>query len=172
MRFNFLFCCLLANLSWFQRVNALELGTSAAYLTQGGEKVVPAVHSWMQISNFVLLGITNSGIKNNSFAQQTAIAHASYLTSFPRQKSLQTHIGIGGILTRTAVEQLADPEASKTSWSKAAGLAMGVHWRPMLSKSIALRVSWNGLYIPAGWAVSYLVFGHAQSASLGIGWNF
>ena len=120
----------------------------------------------------MLIGLTNSGVKNDSFTQQSALMHTSYATQLPGLSSIQTHLGLGGVMTRTRISNVNDEGDSATRFSKAAGLALGLHWKPMLGKSLGLRLSWNALFIPAGWAVSYLVFGHTQSISLGLGWNF
>ncbi len=152
--------------------HAFELGSAAGLITYGDDRALPCVHSWMQTSFGMVLGITNSGEKNSTFAQQTALAHLSYATNLPRSRVIEASLGVGAILFRTTVNQTPPDGTASTSISRAAGLAFGLRWNPKLSKNLRARVSWDGLYVPPGSSVLYLAFGHAQSVSAGIGWDF
>lgn len=126
----------------------------------------------MQTSFGLLAGVTQSGEKNSNFAQQTALLHLSYGTSLPKSKTLEANLGVGGILFRTQVNRIAETQQSAIAISRAAGLALGLRWKPKLSKNVILRLSWDSLYVPPGTSALYLAFGHAQSVALGLGWNF
>jgi len=151
---------------------AFEIGTGGGMVTYGDDRALPCLHSWMQTSFGVLLAITNSGEKNSAFAQQTALAHLSYSQNLPRSRVLEANIGVGAILFRTTVNQTLPEGGASTALSRAAGLALGLRWKPELGRNLRARVSWDALYVPPGYSAVYLAFGHAQSLSAGLGWDF
>jgi hypothetical protein len=152
--------------------HALELGSGGGVVSYGDDRALPCLHSWMQTSFGLLLGITNSGEKNSSFAQQTAFAHISYATNLPRSRTLEANLGLGGIIFRTTIKQTPPEGSESTALSRSAGFALGLRWKPALGKNLRARVSWDGLYVPPGYSAVYLAFGHAQAISAGLGWDF
>lgn len=152
---------------------AFEVGTGPGFVTLGDTRMTPSLHSWMQTSVGLLAGITNSGEKNSAFSQQTALAHLSYATRLPGSQSLEANLGLGGIFSGTTLSKSGEAGTRASHISKAAGIAVGLRWKPALfGRNLKLRLSWDTLYVPPGLSVLYFTFGHAQSVSAGLGWDF
>ena len=151
---------------------AWELGGGGGFVSNGDTRVIPAVQSWFQTEFGLLVGATNSGEKNSAFNQQNMIAHASYARPLARNKSVQASVGIGALLSRTKIVNYEFVGQSETRFSRSGGLATGLRWTPPLSKSLRLRLSWEGLFVPPGLSVLFWTFGHSQSLTAGLGWDF
>lgn len=169
---QFIFCLMTSALVW-PCAFAFEAGTGPGFITHGDNRMTPSVQSWMQTSFGLLAGITNSGEKNSAFSQQTALAHVSYATRLPGSQSLEANLGLGGIFSRTTLSKSGEAGTRASHISQAGGIAMGLRWKPaLLGRKLKFRLSWDTLYVPPGLSVLYFTFGHAQSVSTGLGWDF
>lgn len=154
------------------RAHAWELGAGGGFVSHGDTRMIPAVQSWFQTGFGLLVGGTNSGEKNTSFSQQSLIAHVSYARPLAKSKSVQASVGFGALLSRTKIVNYEILGQSQTRISRSGGLATGLRWTPTLSKNIRLRLSWESLFVPPGWSVLFWTFGHSQSVTAGLGWDF
>ncbi|MEY4065465.1 MAG: hypothetical protein RIR26_1673 [Pseudomonadota bacterium] len=173
LRKYFLLLCLSAfSCAAHSPAQAWELGAGGGFVSHGDTRTIPAVQSWFQTGFGLLVGATNSGEKNSSFSQQTMIAHASYAKSFSKSKSVQASVGLGALLSRTRIVNFEFIGQPATRISRSGGVATGLRWTPSLSKSLRFRLSWDGLFVPPGWSVLFWTFGHSQSLTAGLGWDF
>jgi hypothetical protein len=150
---------------------AIQSGAGGGVVTLGDDRLVPALNFWIRSSSIVFES-SFTGEKNSAYAQQIAFPHLSYSTSLGKSKTLEGSLGLGGIISRTKINTYGESGESNQKSSASAGLALGLHWTTKFGKDLRLRMSWNSMFIPPGTSVLYLTFGHMQSATLGLGWEF
>ena len=150
---------------------AIQSGVGGGVVTVGDDRLMPAVNVWIRSSSIVFES-SFTGEKNSAFTQQTAFPQLSWSTSLGKSKTLEGSFGVGGLVSRTKINTYDESGESKQKSSTSAGLALGLHWTPLLGKDLRLRMSWNSMFIPPGTSVLYLTFGHMQSMTAGLGWEF
>jgi hypothetical protein len=161
---------LLAIASIAPQALALEFGGGGGIVTQGDDRLSPAIQGWMKAGR-VLLSSTFIGEKNSAFAQQIAFPHMSYVAPLGKSKTIAASLGVGGMVARTSVQKFDENGNSSRKVTASAGLALGLNWTPQLSRRIRFRLSWDSLFIPPGISVLYITYGHMQSVTAGLGWD-
>ena len=151
---------------------AFEFGTGGGFISQGDDRILPAVAGWLQFNSNILISGAAVGEKNSDFSQQTALLHLSYSSTLENSKSLRANLGVGEFINRTRILKFDSDGNSSSKLSNATGLALGLHWTPALNNHLRFRAAWDALYIPPGISVLYLTFGHLQSVTAGLGWEF
>jgi hypothetical protein len=150
---------------------AIQSGAGGGVVTLGDDRLMPALNFWIR-SKSIVFESSFTGEKNSAYAQQIAFPQLSYSTSLGKSKTVEGSLGLGGIISRTKINTYNVSGDSNQKFSTSAGLALGLHWTPGFGKDLRLRTSWNSMFIPPGTSVLYLAFGHMQSATLGLGWEF
>lgn len=153
------------------QVYALELGAGAGIITQGDDRLSPALHSWFEAGK-ILVSASLMGEKNSTFSQQIIFPQISYKTLVGKSKSIHVSAGVGGMLARTLLLRSSETTETEHKTSSSAGLAFGLHWSPALGRDLRFKLSWDSVFIPPGISVLYLTFGHMQSVTSGLGWEF
>lgn len=161
---------LLAIASIAPQALALEFGGGGGIVTQGDDRISPAIQGWIKAGRF-LLQSTFMGEKNSAFEQQISFSHMSYNAPLGKNKSIAASLGVGGMLARTSVLKFDEAGNSSKKVSASAGLALGINWTPQLSRRLRFRMSWDSLFIPPGISVLYITYGHMQSVTAGLGWD-
>jgi opacity protein-like surface antigen len=151
---------------------ALELAAGPGATTQGDGVIHPSVHGWMGTSVGLYSSVSLSGQKNSVFSQQLATARLGYSAPLPKSKTIFAQVGLGGVFQRTLIFEQNESMSQLSKWSRAAGLALGVHWTLKPGKNVFMQLGWDALFIPPGESTIYLTFGHIQSVYSGLGWNF
>lgn len=153
------------------QARAFELGAGGGFVTPGDDRLIPAIHSWMSLGQFVFAS-TFVGEKNSAFSQQTSFPRLSYMTSLGQHKTLQVSAGLGGVISRTRITNWNSDNENRTKTSVSTGLALGLGWEPSISRQLRFYLHWDSFFIPPGLSVIYLTFGHMQSVTTGLGWEF
>jgi hypothetical protein len=161
---------LLAISSTAPQALALEFGGGGGIVTQGDDRISPALQGWIKAGRF-LLSSTFMGEKNSAFAQQIAFSHMSYNANLGKSKTIAASLGVGGMVAQTSVLKFDETGNSRKKVTASAGLALGLNWTPQLSRRMRFRVSWDSLFIPPGISVLYITYGHMQSVTAGLGWD-
>ena len=160
-----------ALLSAHSFASAFEFGGGGGFVTQGDDRLSPATHAWVQ-GGRVLFSASAMGEKNTSYSQQIVFPNVSYIAYPAKSKSIQASVGLGGMISYTRLFKPDKESADLQKLQRSAGLAFGLRWTPKLSRRLNYRLSWDSVFIPPGASVLYLTFGHMQSVSTGLGWEF
>jgi hypothetical protein len=150
---------------------AFEFGGGGGFVTLGDDRLMPATHAWVG-GRSVLFESSFVGEKNSAFVQQIAFPRLSYFAALEKSKTSFASVGLGGVIARTKIYNINSASESNEKLSSSAGIALGLHWIPKLTRDLRFRLSWNSMFIPPGTSVLYLTFGHMQSVTAGLGWEF
>lgn len=162
---------LIASLFFISPAQAFEIGAGGGVLTQGDDRLSPAIHAWLELGP-VLFASSLMGEKNSAFSQQVSYSHLSYSTLLGKTKTVYASLGVGGMVARNRIDEIDITGASQQKTSASAGLALGLRWTPTLGRHLRFRMSWDSMFIPPGASALYLTYGHMQSVTTGLGWEF
>jgi hypothetical protein len=112
------------------------------------------------------------GEKNSTYSQQIFFPTAAYVVYPAKSKSIQASVGLGGMLSYTRLIDPDEKSADLKKFQNTAGVSFGLRWTPKLSRKLSYRLGWDSVFIPPGLSVLYLTFGHMQSVTTGLGWEF
>ncbi|NBX17895.1 MAG: hypothetical protein EBR09_11060 [Proteobacteria bacterium] len=151
--------------------SGFEIGGGGGFVTQGDDRLSPATYAWMQTER-ILVSASAMGEKNSSYSQQIIFPVAGYVVYPAKSKSVQASVGLGGMISYTRLANSEEKNAALQKLQRTAGLAFGLRWSPKISRNLIFRAAWDSVFIPPGLSVMYLTFGHMQSVTAGLGWEF
>lgn len=146
-------------------VQAAELGTGLVAVEDGDDRFRPAA---------VLHFATAGGFISRAYAygrDYGPVRERDYILSLGKRfdlpnKSWQAQVAAAVMSDTTELRYSDHPEENTKFTSTNFGMAFGIHWLFVNSKSVQVRATWDSHVFPAGAAVIYLA--NARKSTLGI----